>query len=159
MPIRVDHIMSAVVVLIVVAIGIFVFFVVVNSLPPQQKQISDDNDISSPNQIFSIIGIVAIVGVALSILTYVSRLITTSGTEDSFDDSVSTPELIQTKEKTNEEIEKEIEKEFEKEKRQDQLQIVHEKYFKGRTSRVGRAIKYVEEENKVGDNSNDSIIT
>lgn len=151
MPIRVDRIMSAVVVLIVIAIGVFVFFVVVNSLPPQQKQISDDNDISSPNQIFSIIGIVAIVGVALIILIYVSRVITSFGTEDSFDDSVSTPEVIQVKEKTNEETEKE--------KKQGELQIVHEKYFKGRTSRVGRAIKYVEEENKIGDKNNDSIIT
>ena len=157
MPIRVDHIMSAVVVLIVIAIGVFVFFVVDNSLPSQQKQISDD--ILSPNQIFSIIGIVAIVGVALSIFTYVSHLFTMSETESFSDNPVYTPEVIQTKEKTNEEIEKEIEKEFEKEKRQDQLQIVHEKYFKGRTSRVGRAIKYVEEENKIGDKNNDSIIS
>ena len=153
MPIRVDHIMSAIVVLIVVAIGIFVFFVVVNSLPPQQKGVSDV--ILSPNQLLGIIGIVAIVGVAIGILSYVSRLITTSGTEDSFDDSVSTPEVIQVKEKTVEEIDKEIEKE----RKQDQLQIVHEKYFKGRTSRIGRAIKYVEEENKIGDKNNDSILS
>jgi len=138
MPINVDRIMYAIVILIVIAIGSFVFYVVISSLPSQPKEISSDV-ISSPNQLFGIVGIVVIVGVALGVLGYVSRIFITSGTEEFSNDSVSTSEVNQTKEKTNEEIEKE--------NRQGQLQIVHEKYFKGRTSRVGRAIKYIEENN------------
>lgn len=159
MPIRVDHIMSAIVALIVLAIGVFVFFTIVNSLPSQPKEIS--NDVATPSQLFSIIGIVAIVGVAIGILAYVSRLFMYSDIEEFSDESVSSilkhhyPESNQVKEKTVEEIDKEIEKE----KKQEQLQMVHERYFKGRTSRVGRAIKYIEEENNVGDKKNDSIVS
>jgi len=160
-------IMGVVVALIVLAVGVFAFFTVTNSLQDSLNKSTTNSSESSTlkslqnitgasNTIFNILPIVLTVGVIAIVLGMVypyfgpSRYddddFSLSQTSSPSSSEPSIPKYIPPK-KTSEQIKVEEEAEQQKQKEKEKEQI-HEKYFKGRTSRVGRTIKYIEDEEK-----------
>lgn len=165
-----SSIMSVVIALIVLAVGAFAFFTVTNSLQDTLNESTNTNSSDSvartiqnitgvSNQVFNILGVVLIIGAIMSVLGLVYSYMGTSRSSfDYDDDSISSSSsaradavsrIVEHKppKKTQSQFDEEKRQKEQEEKKKEKEQI-HNKYFKGHTSRVGRTIKYIEDKEK-----------
>lgn len=170
--------MSAIVALVVLMIGIFVFFTVIQNITPAPTDVGITNQ-SQPNEtektikealgnvtdmgnsIFNILGIVMVIGVIMAIVGVVYNYVGPSSRD--YDDYSSTshrysdepsptfePPAIETIEEHElSETDKEVLKiEKEEQSKQKQWKEDYKKYYSDRDSRIGRAKKMMDEKEK-----------
>lgn len=162
-----SSIISVVVALIVLAVGVFAFFTVTQSLQSTLNDSKNANETSraiqnitgASGEIFNILGIVLIIGAIMAVLGMVySYMGPLHSSFDYDDDSVSSSSsaradavsrIVEHKppKKTQSQLDEEKRQKEQEEKKKEKEQI-HNKYFKGHTSRVGRTIKYIEDKEK-----------
>lgn len=163
-----SSIMSVVVALIVLAVGVFAFFTVTQSLQSTLNDSKNANETSraiqnitgASNQVFNIVGIVLMIGAIMAVLGLVFSYVggPSRSSFDYDDDSISSSssaradaisQIVEHKppKKTQSQLDEEKRQKEQEQKKKEKEQI-HNKYFKGHTSRVGRTIKYIEDKEK-----------
>jgi len=154
-----EMIMGVVVSLIILAVGVFAFFVTLNAINDDlETEANDsstketiDNTSKGGTEVFNIIGIVMIIGAIMAVVGLVYNYVRPDYSPPSRRSRPSGPTLAQrVAQRANEKKEKEQQEKQDKIKKEKAKK--HEKYYKkGRSSRTAKAAMIIDEKRSLSD--------